>query len=194
MQTISNMLHFPCQEGRAIVFRFAPLHCEPVPGLGRAVVYNVVTWSGAYLSYPSVRDWTEAATGPKSSSPRLCTRTPQWLNICHFDCHRARSCVRHARRDVLEYCGTRSNVVECVQLEKRRPHIWCTFTAQIKYLVGTYIHIHTNTYNHTYSYIHICIMHNALCILHSMLDFSLIKSCDYIMNILDLAATEQRWW
>ena len=64
MQIISNRLH--CRLRRTgnlavIVFRFAPLHCEPVPGLGRAVVYNVVTWSGAYLTYPSVRDWTEAA-------------------------------------------------------------------------------------------------------------------------------------
>ena len=44
MQTISNMLD--CRgdswhTGSCI--QFAPLHCEPVPGLGRAVVYNVVT-------------------------------------------------------------------------------------------------------------------------------------------------------
>jgi hypothetical protein len=43
---------------------------------------------------------------------------------------------RHARCDVMEYCGTHSNVVEYVQLEKKRPHIMITITAQIKYVVG----------------------------------------------------------
>jgi hypothetical protein len=53
----------------------------------------------------------------------------------HAASHRRHDWV-HARRDVLEYCGTRSNVVECVQLEKKNPHILCPFTAQIKYLVS----------------------------------------------------------
>jgi hypothetical protein len=48
MQTISNMLD--CHSNwrgdswhTGSCIQFAPLHCEPVPGLGRAVVYNVVT-------------------------------------------------------------------------------------------------------------------------------------------------------
>ncbi len=47
----------------------------------------------------------------------------QRLNICLFDCHRARSCVVHdchrARRDVLECCGSSSNVFDYVHSEKK---------------------------------------------------------------------------
>jgi len=87
--------------------------------------------------------WLSASHGARYRQHQLCD--PAQLDSDH-DCSRARSCAPraashsrhdwgHAHCDVLEYCGTRSNVVEYVQLEKKRPHIMITFTAQIKYVV-----------------------------------------------------------
>ena len=88
--------------------------------------------------------WLSASHCARYRQHQLCD--PAQLDSDH-DCSRARSCAPraashgrhdwgHARCDVLEYCGTRSNVVEYVQLEKKRPHIMITFTAQIKYVVA----------------------------------------------------------
>ena len=59
---------------------------------------------------------------------------------------------------MLEYCGTRSNVVEYVQLEKKIPHIMIIFTAQIKYVV-ILIRIPVNTGMYWYVLVCTCSMY-----------------------------------
>jgi hypothetical protein len=79
MQTISNMLdcHWMARRfvahGQLCPVRTASLRAGPRIGPGSRI--QRCNLKRCISCYPSVRDWTEAAAGPKSSSPRLCTRT-----------------------------------------------------------------------------------------------------------------------